>query len=114
MFEPMRIMRDRLIEESRGENWETRFALFAGGVQAIAEIAGAPDIDGAAIMRDMHPSLWAKAVVEGFGFPPIVDRYQAAIYFLSADPAHKEASIAWQAANQDEVRLLLAEIPTLH
>lgn len=114
MIESMRFMRDRLVEETRGADWETRFAFFAGGMQAIVEIANQPELDGATIMRDMHPSIWAKAVVDGFGAPPITDRYQAAIYFLSADAAHKAASIAWQVDHQDEVRALLAEMPTMH
>src|SRR3954447_17943446 len=107
-------MRDRLIEETQSSDWEARFHFFAAGVKALVEAANNDPSLRETIMRDMHSSLFAQAVVSGFGAPPITDRYQAAIYFLSADVEHREASIAWQQEHQDEVQKLLAELPTMH
>jgi hypothetical protein len=114
VIEPLGIMRDRLIEETQSSDWEARFHFFAAGVKALIAAAKSDPGLRETIMQDMHPALFAQAVVSGFGAPPITDRYQAAIYFLSADAEHRETSIAWQRENQDEVQKLLAELPMMH
>jgi hypothetical protein len=55
----------------------------------------------------------AEAVVCAFGVAPVVDKYQAAIYFMSADERHKAKSLRWQIEHQNEVSQLIALMPAL-
>lgn len=112
MTDPLTRIVDRLVAETRESDWEMRFEMFSAAVQAVVEGANTDPEMAGAIYGQVHPKMIARRVVEGFGEVPVVSRYQAAIYFLSDNPRHKEMSVAWQRENQAEVLKLMAEMPS--
>lgn len=98
----------RIVREAA--NWEDRWDAFSGCVQAFAEFSNtSPEKSG-----DL-PSIaaLAEAIVLTFGVAPVVDKWQALIYFVSADARHKAMSVAWQVDHQDEVAEIIAQMPTI-
>jgi hypothetical protein len=111
--EPLDTIVAGLVREARESDWETRFEFFAAAAQALVEFGQTPP--AGEVMPSDIPSVPAlgEAVVCAFGVAPVVDKYQAAIYLLSPDAMHKAMSAAWQIDHQDEVRELLALMPTI-
>jgi hypothetical protein len=102
------MMIEHVVSESC--DWETSFDLFSGGVQAIVQFANELGIDRDRVFEELAPSAFARGIIDAFGVPSITSSHQAAMYFLSSNPIHKEMSVRWQAEHQDEIRSLLTEI----
>jgi hypothetical protein len=80
-------------------------------MQALGDAASNDSGMRKTIMQHTHPSLLAQAVVSGFGEPPIADRYQAALYFLSADAKHKPPQSAGNSITRTRFRSCSPKCP---
>ncbi len=100
----------KLVAEGRRMNWESRFECFSGIAQGFVEFANNhPEQHGE--LPDLGDV--ARELIIGFGAPRVTDKHQALMYFASSSMLHKGMSIEWQVAHQDEVRELMASLPTM-
>jgi len=101
------VMTQRIIRQA---SWEARWDGFCGCMQAMKELADERGLNFFEACETFGGQL-AERIILAFDEPPITELHQALLYFGSINPAHREASRAWQAAQQPLMQEFMSQYP---